>query len=125
MERSKYMRAPDAQLNLVWWLDQIAVAPDAEAVMAIVTQFVGAWPEKKIEEIPLGSRPGRFATPDDVSTYATALARAELAGTNGAPQIHALYIFFTEASARISRLAAAKQRRTEVPRLFIPERDEG
>ena len=125
MERSKYMRAPDAQLNLVWWLDQIAVAPDADAVMAIVKQSVAAWPAKKIEEIPLACRPGRLATPDDVGTYAMTLARAELAGSDGAPQIHAMYIFFTESSARISRLAAAQQRRTEVPRLFIPERDEG
>jgi hypothetical protein len=120
MDRSKYMRAPDAQLNLVWWLDQIAAAPDASAIMAIVTQFVSAWPAQKVEAMPLACRPGRLNTPDDVGTYATTLARAELAGVDGAPQVHAMFMFFTEASARLSRLAAAKQRESWTSRLFLP-----
>src|SRR6185295_13948499 len=78
MDRSKYMRAPDAQLNLVWWLEQVSAAPDTAAVMSIVTQFIAAWPPQKIAEMPHGCRPGRLATPDDVGTYATSLARAEL-----------------------------------------------
>jgi len=123
MDRSKYMRAPDAQLNLVWWLDQIAVAPDAAAVMAIVKNFVAAWPAKKLEEMPAGCRPSRLNTPDDVGTYATTLARAELAGVDGAPQVHAMFMFFTEASARISRLAAPKQRESWTSRLFLPSTD--
>ena len=73
MDRNKYVRAPDAQLNLVWWLDQIAVAPDAAAVMVIVKNFVAAWPAKKLEEMPAGCRPSRLNTPDDVGTYATTL----------------------------------------------------
>lgn len=124
MDRSKYMRAPDAQLNLVWWLDQVAAAPETTAVMTIVTQFIAAWPPQKIEEMPHGCRPGRLVTPDDVGTYATALARAELAGADGAPQVHAMYLFFSEASARISRLEAAKQREGWSSRLFLPSSDD-
>ena len=123
MDRSKYMRAPDAQLNLVWWLDQIAAAPDAAAVMTIVGQFVAAWPASKLEEMPLACRPGRLATQDDIAAYAMTLARAELGGVDGAPQVHAMYLFFTDASTRISRIAAAKQRESEIPRLYIPQRD--
>ena len=125
MDRSKYMRAPDAQLNLVWWLDQVAAAPDEAAVMTIVAQFIAAWPPAKIEEMPVASRPGRLATPDDVSSYATALVRAELGGVaNGAPQVHAMYMFFTDATTRLSRFAAAKQRESDIPRLYILPRDE-
>lgn len=124
MDRSKYMRAPDAQLNLVWWLDQIAAAPDASAVMAIATQFVAAWPAQKLEEMPAACRPGRLTTPDDVGTYATTLARAELAGVDGAPQVHAMYLFFTDASTRISRLAAPKQRESWTARLYLPSSDD-
>ena len=124
MDRSKYMRAPDAQLNLVWWLDQVAAAPETTAVMTIVTQFIAAWPPGKIAEMPHGCRPGRLATPDDVGTYATALARAELAGVDGAPQVHAMYLFFTEVSARISRLEAARQREGWSSRLYLPSSDD-
>jgi hypothetical protein len=124
MDRSKYMRAPDAQLNLVWWLVQVSAAPDTVAVMSIVAQFIAAWPPQKIEEMPRALRPGRLATADDVGTYATTLARAELAGADGAPQIHAMYLFFTEASARISRLEAAKQRESWSSRLFLPSSDD-
>jgi hypothetical protein len=92
--------------------------------MTIVTQFIAAWPPRKIEEMPLGCRPGRLATPDDVGTYATALARAELAGVDGAPQVHAMYIFFTETSARISRVEAPKQREGWSSRLFLPSSDD-
>jgi len=124
MDRSKYMRAPDAQLNLVWWLEQVSAAPDTAAVMSIVTQFIAAWPPQKIAEMPHGCRPGRLATPDDVGTYATSLARAELAGVDGAPQVHAMYLFFTECSARISRLEAVKQRESWTSRLYLPSSDD-
>jgi len=124
MDRSKYMRAPDAQLNLVWWLEQVSAAPDTAAVMSIVTQFIAAWPPQKIAEMPHACRPGRLATPDDVGTYATSLARAELAGVDGAPQVHAMYLFFTETSARISRLEAVKQRESWSSRLYLPSSDD-
>jgi hypothetical protein len=124
MDRSKYMRAPDAQLNLVWWLEQVAAAPDTAAVMTIVTQFIAAWPPQKIEEMAHACRPGRLVTPDDVGTYATSLARAELAGVDGAPQVHAMYLFFTETSARISRLEAVKQRESWTSRLYLPSTDD-
>src|SRR5260221_4418402 len=101
-----FLRAADGQLNRVGWLDQIPAAPDASAVMAIATQFVAAWPAQKLEEMPAACRPGRLTTPDDVGTYATTLARAELAGVDRAPQGHAMYLFFTDASNRISRLAS-------------------
>jgi hypothetical protein len=91
--------------------------------MAIVKNFVAAWPAKKLEEMPAGCRPSRLNTPDDVGTYATTLARAELAGVDGAPQVHAMFMFFTEASARISRLAAPKQRESWTSRLFLPSSD--
>jgi hypothetical protein len=123
MDRSKHVRAPDAQLNLVWWLDQVAVAPDTAAVMTIVTQFIAAWPAQKLQEMPSDCRPGRLATSNDVGTYATALARAELAGVDGAPQVHAMYLFFNDASTRISRLEAAKQRGSWSSRLFLPSTD--
>jgi hypothetical protein len=124
MDRSKYVRAPDAQLNLVWWLDQIAAAPDVAAVMTIVTNFIAAWHPRTLGEMPVECRPGRLNTPDDVGTYATTLARAELAGVDGAPQVHAMFMFFTEASARISRLAAPKQREGWTSRLFLPSSDD-
>jgi hypothetical protein len=124
MDRSKYMRAPDAQLNLVWWLEQVSAAPDTAAVMSIVTQFIAAWPPQKIAEMPHACRPGRLVTADDVGTYATSLARAELAGVDGAPQVHAMYLFFTEASARISRLEAVKQREGWSSRLYLPSTDD-
>ena len=74
--------------------------------------------------MPAGCRPGRLVTPDDASTYATTLARAELAGVDGAPQVHAMYLFFSETAARISRLEAAKQRESWTSRLFLPSSDD-
>jgi len=117
MDRNAHARAPDAQLNLAWWLDQLVACTSADGVLQIAREFVGAWPAAKLEALPPQCRPDRLETADEIGDLAYCLARAQLSGAQHAPHIHALAMFFTGASERLSRLAVAIP--ADAPRLFI------
>ena len=117
MDRNARARAPDAQLNLAWWLDQLVACTSAEGVLKIVREFVGAWPEEKLAALQAQCRPDRLETADQIGDLAYCLARAQLSGAQHAPHIHALAMFFTGASERLSKLAVTIP--PDAPRLFI------
>jgi hypothetical protein len=120
MDRSAHMKGPDARLNIAWWLDQLAGAPDVPAVMTVVNLFARAWPADKVEAMPVHCRPGRLDTPDDVANFAYTLARAQLSGNASTHDVHAMAMFFTEASTRLSRLLGLPQLDAASSRLFLP-----
>jgi hypothetical protein len=118
LDRNSHARAPDAQLNLAWWLDQLVACTGADGVMKIVREFVGAWPAEKLQALPPQCRPDRLETADQIGELAYCLARAQLSGAHDAPHIHALAMFFTSASEKLSRLAVSIP--PDAPRLFLP-----
>jgi hypothetical protein len=119
MDRSAHSSGPDARLNIAWWLDQLASAPDVPSVMIVVNLFARAWPADEIEAMPPQCRPGRLETPDDVANFAYTLARAQLAGNANTRGIHALAMFFTDASTRLSRMLGLPQLDAATSRLFL------
>ena len=120
MDRNAHARAPDAQLNLAWWLDQLVACTSADGVLKIAREFVGAWPAEKLAALPAQCRPERLETPDQISDLAYCLARAQLSGAQHAPHIHSLAMFFTSASERLSRLLVVIP--PDAPRLFTTSR---
>ena len=119
MDRSAHMRGPDARLNIAWWLDQLAMAPDVPSVMIVVNLFSRAWPADKIDAMPPQCRPGRLETADDVANFAYTLARAQLSGNANTHDVHAMAMFFTDASARLSRMLGLPQLDAASSRLFL------
>jgi len=116
MDRNAHARAPDAQLNLAWWLDQLVACTSAQGVMEISREFVGAWPTGKLAALPPQCRPERLETADQISDLAYCLAKAQLSGAQHAPHIHALAMFFTSAAEKLSRLLVVIP--PDAPRLF-------
>lgn len=117
MDRNNRLRGPDAQLNLAWWLDHLAAAADVNAIVEVAGEFMAAWPRAKIEELPPAYRPRRLESADDISGYALTLARAQLKGDHAAPHLHAMAIFFTDASARLSEFLTIPQRQEALRRV--------
>jgi hypothetical protein len=116
MDRNAHARAPDAQLNLAWWLDQLVACTGPDGVFKIAREFVSAWPTEKLEALPPQCRPNRLDTADDIATLAYCLARAQLSGAHDTPHIHSLAMFFTSAAERLSRLLMVIS--ADAPRLF-------
>ena len=119
MDRNAHARAPDAQLNLAWWVDQVIMCTNAGDVCNLAREFIGAWSIEKIEALPADCQPTRLDRPDDISTLAYCLARAQLTGAHRAPHIHGLAMFVTAASERLAQLLTVYPSNT--PRLFIPQ----
>jgi hypothetical protein len=122
MDRNANARAPDAQLNLGWWMDRLIACATPEAVWKLSGEFIAAWPKGKLDELPPGCQPPRLATAEDVASYAVTLTHTQLSGTHSAPHIHALAMFFNEASKRIARLGMQSLPH-DTPRLFLPDKD--
>jgi hypothetical protein len=116
MDRNAHARAPDAQLNLAWWLDQLVACTSAGGVLQLAQEFAGAWPAEKLEALPEQCRPDRLQTADEIGDLAYCLARAQLSGAHDAPHVHAMAMFFTGACERLSKLAVSIP--TDGPRLF-------
>jgi len=87
--------------------------------MQTVQGFVAAWPTAKIEKFAVQHRPGRLQTPDDVAAYAHSLVVALISGLGPGPEINAMSMFFSQASARLSSLLAADQLANASSRLFF------
>jgi hypothetical protein len=117
MDRNAHARAPDAQLNLAWWVDQVGACLSPGDVFKVSREFVGAWPKEKIEALPATCHPSRLETADQISELAYNLTRAQLSGAHDAPHIHALAMFFTAAAERLAQVLAVYPPNT--PRLFI------
>ena len=120
MDRNSNARAPDAQLNLGWWMDRLAACVTPEDVCKLSGEFVAAWPPNKIEELPPDCRPPRLGSAHDVAAYAVTLTRTQLSGTHSAFQIHALAMFFNEASKHVVRMTKLPIPEG-APRLFFPD----
>ena len=123
MDRNSRARGPDAQLNLAWWLDHLTGAASMEAIVAVVHDFIRAWPASKIDELPPAYRPGRLDSANDISGYAVTLARAQLKGDHHAPHLHAMAIFFTDAAMRLSEFLTISHRE-EARRRMAADLDE-
>jgi hypothetical protein len=119
MDRNAHARAPDAQLNLAWWVDQVGSCLRADDVFQVAREFAGAWPRDKIEALPEQCRPRRLETADQVSELAYYLARAQLSGAHDAPHIHAMAMFYIAAAERLAQVLTVYP--VDTPRLFVPQ----
>ena len=120
MDRNFNARAPDAQLNLGWWMDRLAACEAPGDVCRLSAEFLSAWPPAKLDELPPGCKPPRLSSAEDVAIYAVTLTRTQLSGTHSAFQIHALAMFFNEASKCLARMTKP-QLPADTPRLFFPD----
>src|SRR5690349_8602760 len=95
----------ERKLRSLGWQGQLDQADRPEAVVAVARDYLAQVSPEEIGQLPEDCRPMRLVDADDVAAYAFQLARAQ--NSPDAPEIlHKLAAFFSDASARVSRLLA-------------------
>ena len=91
----------------VSWQDRLDDATDVHEIVEITKDFLATWDRHEIAALPEPCRPGKLFDANDVSTYAFLLMQTECGGDpQGAPLMHKMRSFFTNASVRLAEILA-------------------
>jgi len=91
-------------VNTSLWQKELLLAPNADFVLGTVRDYLVLWRPDELAQLPEPCVAGQFATPQDVTEYATALMNHEAEGRRSTAR-EALTTFFTIAARRIAELA--------------------
>ena len=92
------------------WQILIQVAPNEDAVIALVRRYLSTLSEAEFLRVPPDFRPTLPSTRDEVAGWAVQLVRGEMKFTGEpatAELLHQMAVVFSEASTRFAQLAQA------------------
>jgi hypothetical protein len=92
------------------WQSLIQVAPNEDAVIALVRRYLGTLSETQFQRMPADFRPSLPSTREEVAGWAVQMVRAEMkfsGDSEAAALLRQMAIVFSEASTRFAQLAQA------------------
>ena len=101
-------RAPTMSVS---WQDRLDDASNVHDIVEIARDFLATWDRHEIAALPEPCRPGKIFDANDITSYAFQLVQNDCeSDSDGAPLLHKMASFFSNASVRLSAILEGDKR---------------